>query len=146
MPTVDLNMGSVGKVPEGYFRLSVDKAIYKSNKTKDGKIINLQMSLIDMPDEFEDFENTKVFETASFKPTGLWRVQEVLRAFTGDPWDEDNLSLEIDEDGNVECLQDATAIGLIYADDSYQNRVQPKVKSFFVDDGSIELGANSEED
>lgn len=145
MPEVDLDFGGVGALPdEGYYRLRCDKAVYKQNKTKDGHIINLQMSLIDLPDELDNFENMKVFDNPSFKLAARWKLQEVLGAFTGEDWEEDGMKLEIDDDDNtVPVLTDATAIGLCYHDE-YNGRLQLRVKNYFKDDGTIEIGPSPE--
>ena len=154
MPEIDLDFGSVGQVPEGWFRLTCDKAIFKPNKSKDGYIINLQMRLIDMPEEFEAYENTMVFDNVSMKLAARWRLKDVLSAFTGDDWSDDGMKLQLeceecDEDNcahqkNVPALVDHTAIGLIYGED-YQGRISARVKNYLVDDGAIEFGPDMTE-
>lgn len=151
MPEVDLDFGGVGALPdEGVYRLNCDKAIYKQNKTKDGFIINLQMSLVDMPDDQEDFEGMKVFDNPSIKLAARWKLQEVLQAFTGDPWDEDGLKLEVEceEDcGEDDChhqmvvpvLHEKQALGVCYHDD-YNGRLSLKVRTYLQDDGNVEIG------
>jgi len=155
MPTVDLDFGSVGKIPEGWFRLVCDKALYKPNKSKDGFIANLQMRLIDMPEEFEEFENLSIYDWPSFKLSARWKLQEVLGAFTGENWEEDGMQLEVEceEDcGEDSCphqmvipiLKDATAVGLIYGKE-FDGKVRANVKNYLPDDGTVEFGADMTE-
>jgi hypothetical protein len=155
MPTVSLDFGSVGKVPEGWFRLVCDKAVYKPNKSKDGFIANMQMHLADMPDEFEEFENMKIFDNPSFKLAARWKLQEVLGAFTQEDWTGDGMQLEVvcEEDcGEEDCphqliipiLTDATAVGLIYSEE-YQGRVNARVSRYIPDDGTVEFGSDMTE-
>jgi hypothetical protein len=155
MPTVDLDFGNVGKVPEGWFRLVCDKAVYKPNKAKNGFIANMQMHLVDMPDEFEEYENMKIFDNPSFKLAARWKLQEVLGAFTGEDWEQDGMKLEVEceEDcGEPACehqkviplLQEATAVGLLYADE-YEGRVNARVKRYIPDDGTVQFGPDMTE-
>jgi hypothetical protein len=166
MPSIDLDFGSVGKVPEGYFRLVCDEAEYKQNKSKDGYIINLKMHLTDMPEgclpdtdlEYASFENSAVYDNPSLKPTARWRLQKVLAAFTGEDWEQDGMKLTVVCDENcdqfeetgkcehkklVPLFSDATAVGLIYADD-YNGRILMKVNEYLYDDGNIEFGPKSD--
>ena len=154
MPEVELDFGSVGKVPEGWFRLAVDKAVFKSNKSNDGHIINLQMRLTDMPEDFEQFENMNVFDNASMKLTARKFLKQKLSAITGEDWSEDGMKLEIvcdlcDEDKcshekHVPILEDQTVIGLIYGEE-YQGDLQARVKRWLPDDGSVEFGPDMTE-
>lgn len=140
MPEIDLDFGGVGALPEeGVYRITIDKpAIYKQNKTKDGYIINLQMSLTDMPDEA--FEGMKVFDNPSLKLSARWKLQEVLEAFTQEEWKDDGLKITVNEDNEVEDLPvGTTALGLVYHDD-YNGRLQAKVRNYFPDNGTVEIG------
>src|SRR5688500_4371180 len=112
MPTVDLNFGMVGAIPdEGIYRAECKKAVYKLNKTGDGHIINMQMTLIDMEDD--RFENFAVFDNPSLKVTARWRLKEMLEAFTGEPWTEDNMEIEVDDDNRVPLLEESTCLVLV---------------------------------
>jgi hypothetical protein len=142
MAKLDLDFGGVGALPEeGVYRLTIDKAIVKSNKAKDGKVVNLQMSLTDMPDEA--FEGQKVFDSPSLKLAARWKIKEVLEAFTQKDWDEDGLEIEYDEEtGEIEMLQNLTALGICYHDD-YQGKMNLKVKTYLPDNGQVEIGASA---
>jgi hypothetical protein len=157
MPEIDLDFGSVGKVPEGWFRLVVDKAIFKSNKSRDGYIINLQMRLIDLPSgtmpdtdvEYEQFENMMVFDNASMKLSARKFLQKKLTAITQRDWSEDGMKLKLvcdvcDEDScthekHVPELEEKTVVGLIYGED-YEGTLQARVNRWLPDDGSVEFG------
>lgn len=154
MPEIDLDFGSVGKVPEGWFRLNVDKAVFKPNKSKDGYIINLHMRLIDMPEEFEWAENMMVFDNASMKLSARRFLKQKLSAITGEDWSDDGMKLEIvcdlceeDEcthDKHVPILEDQTVVGLVYGEE-YQGDLQPRVSRWLPDDGSVEFGTDMTE-
>lgn len=152
MPEVDLDFGSVGKMPEdGTYRLHVDAAIFKKNKDKDGFVANLQMSLTDMPDN--TFDGMKVFDSPSFKLSARWKLKEVLDAVTQQDWDEDAMKLEwvceddCDAETFDECphkkhipiLEDTDVLGICYADD-YQGRLSMKVRTYLPDNGVIAIG------
>jgi hypothetical protein len=159
MPEIDLDFGSVGKVPEGWFRLTVDKAIFKPNKSRDGYIINLQMRLIDLPSgnlpgtdtPYEAFENMMVFENASMKLSARKFLQEKLNAITGEDWDADGMKLKVDcglceddscdHEKHVPALEDQTVVGLIIGED-YEGRLQARVSRWLPDDGSVDFGPN----
>ena len=154
MPEVKLDFGSVGKVPEGWFRLTIDKAIFKSNKSNDGYIINLQMRLIDMPDEFEAYDNMMVFDNASMKLSARRFLKQKLSAITQKDWSDDGMALEVscelcdeescDHEKHVPELEDQTVVGLIYAEE-YQGDLQARVRRWLPDDGSVDFGPDMTE-
>jgi hypothetical protein len=139
MPTISLDLGGVGELPEeGVYRIVCDKAVYKQNKSKDGWIGNLQMHLVDMDDE--NFENFKVFDNISFKPTALWRTKEVLEAFTNEEWAEDGMEIDVDdEDNTIIALTDKTCLCVLYHEE-YNGKPQARVKSYLPDNGEVEIG------
>ena len=162
MPVVDLDFGAVGKVPEGWFRVVCDKATFKKNKSGDNYIINMQNHLADMPEgnlpgsevPYEAFENLNIFDNVSFKLSSRWKLQEVLSAFTGEDWEDDNMKLEVecehcDEDGCshdkiVPVLIDQTAVGLVYSE-IYQGKPQARVRRYIPDNGFVEFGPDETE-
>jgi hypothetical protein len=158
MPSVDLNFGDVGKIPEeGTYRYLIDKAIFQQNKSKDGFVVNLQMDLIDSPDE--KFEGHKVFDNPSFKLSARWKLQEVLQAVTQQEWQEDemNIEWECEEDCDAETFEECphkkhvpllegkTVLGISYHYD-YNQRLTLKIKNYLPDNGMVEIGANSPEE
>lgn len=142
MPVLDLNF-AVPPFTEGNYRLVCDKAIYKKNSAGDGFIGNLQMHIEDSP--LEDYEGEKVFDNVSFKTSARWRLQEVLRAFTGENWESDNMELVIDDDNHIEVLENATAIGILYSSE-YNGRQQIRVKNYIPDNGTVEIGLKEEDE
>lgn len=159
---IDLDFGGVNVRPSGWFRLTVDKAIYKSNNAGDGMIINLQMSLTDMPSgcvpdtdiEYEQFEGMMVQDWPSMKPTARWRLAKTLSAITGTEWAEDGMKLNIEceekcdqfeETGKcshtkrVPELEGRTVIGLVQAGE-FEGTPQMKVQRYVEDNGSVEFG------
>lgn len=147
MPTVDLDFGSVGQIPpEGVWRTLCNTATYKKNKAGDGYILDLDVSLIDMPEEHSNFEGFKPFPrpVASFKSSALWKLQEILEAFTGEEWTDDDMKLEIDEDNTVPILAGQTAM-VVYIHDSYNGRATFKANTFMADDGSVTPGEQAGE-
>jgi hypothetical protein len=157
MPTVDLDFGSVDDRPEGWYRLTCAKPVYKKNKAGDGFIINLEMKFTDMPDEWSSFENQKLYDQPSLAISARWKLKEVLEAFTNHPWDEDNMKIEWECEQECEAetydecphtkivpdLVDTTAVGLIYAGE-YKGRINCKVKQYLPDDGTVEIGSTEE--
>lgn len=164
MPTIDLDFGSVDKVPEGWFRLTCDQAILKPNKSKDGYIINLQMHFTDMPAgnlpgtevPYEQFEGSMVYDNPSMKPSARWKLKGILQAFTGEDWDQDGMELEVScveecdtfkEEGkckhnkHVLLFEDTTVAALIYSEE-YEKRTLARVEKYVYDDGQIEFGAS----
>jgi hypothetical protein len=157
MPEVSLDFGSVGAIPEGWFRVVCDKPVYKLNNAKDGHIIEMQMHCIDMPDGFENFENFSVRDWPSLKPSARWKLQEVLSAFTGEDWSEDDMKLEVacvedceishenfdkcPHEKIVPILKDATAVALLVAK-TREGRTNANPTTYLVDDGSVEFGEN----
>lgn len=141
MPTLDLDFGDIGKVPpEGCWRLHINEATYKSNKAKDGFIIELDATFIDMPDDtFEDF---KVFPkpTASLKPTARWKLQQILSAITQEDWTADGMHLEVDEDNKVPALANKTVLA-ICVHDEYNGQTNCKPGTWIPDNGEVTIGA-----
>lgn len=138
MPTISLDFGGVGELPvEGTYRCVCDKAVYKQNKSKDGWIANLQMHLVDMDEEV--FENFKIFDNISFKPTALWRTKEVLEAFTGEEYSEDGMEIEVDDDNLLVALTDKSCLVVIYHEE-YNKKITARVSSYLPDDGQVQIG------
>jgi len=167
MPEIDLDFGGVGQVPEGWFRLTCDKAVYKQNKNKDGWIINLQMHFTDMPEgnlpgtemPYESFENNMVYDNPSLKPNSRWKLKRILEAFTGENFEEDGMKVsytcsvdcdEFEDTGKcqhewvVPMLQGETVVALIKGED-YEGRTLARVEKYIYDDGSTEFGPNMTE-
>jgi hypothetical protein len=160
MPTVDLDFGSVGKVPEGWFRLVCDKAVYKPNNANNGFVANLQMRLVDMPEAFEEFENMSIYDWPSFKLSARWKLQEVLGAFTGENWEDDGMKLEVEceedcEDSHknlakcphqkiIPMLAGLTAVGLITTGE-YNNKPKANIERYIPDDETVQFGPDETE-
>jgi hypothetical protein len=164
MPEIDLDFGGVNVRPSGWFRLTVNKAIYKSNKANDGMLINLQMQLTDMPSgtipdtdvDYEQFEGMMVQDWPSLKPTTRWKLAKVLSAITQKDWVEDGMKLEykceedcdqFSETGKcphtkrVPLLEERTVVGLVEAGE-FEGTPQMKVQRYVEDDGNVEFGPN----
>ena len=141
MPTLDLNFGDVGKVPdEGVWRILINKVIYKPNKAKDGFILDVEAVFKDMDDPaFEDF---KLFPrpTISLKTSARWKLQEFLNAVTQEDWSDDGMQLEVDEDTNeVHSLAGKTVLA-ICVHEEYNKQVNCKPDTWLADDGTTPIG------
>jgi hypothetical protein len=144
MPELSLDFGNVGKVPpDGTYRFTVVKAKVKLNKAKDGKYINFQFALTDSPDEA--FEGHTVWDKGSLKKAGLWRTQEILEAITQEPWQDDDMSLTVNDDDEVEFLHDQTFMASCEQDLDYKGKDVLVIKSYFPDDGTVEIEVATEE-
>jgi hypothetical protein len=165
MPEIDLDFGAVGKVPVGWFRLTVDKAVYRQNRAGTGMVLNLQMHFTDMPAgdlpgtevPYEAFEGNPVYDSPSTGPASRWKLANILSAITQEPWEEDNMKLSYtcEEDCEdfrehekcphtkvVPSLAEATVIAYVVSDD-YTGSPQPKPQKYLADDGSVtEFGAD----
>jgi len=162
MPQIDLDFGGINDVPEGWFRLTVDKAIYKPNKAGTAMVLNLQLHLTDMPPgcipgtetEYEQFENRPVYDSTSMQPQVRWRLQKVLAAITGKDWSEDGMHLDFvcEEDceqfaetekcshnKRIPDLEEKTVVGLVVGEE-YEGNMNLKVKKWVEDNGSVEFG------
>lgn len=142
MPVLDLDFGGVNAIPpEGVWRIHINKATYKSNKAKDGYIIDFDAEWRDL----EDWDGKKVFPNpnASLKPAARWKLQEILSAITQEDWEDDGMQLEVEEqeDGSltVPMLHDKTAL-VIVTHDTYNNRPTISLGTWIRDDGATPIG------
>jgi hypothetical protein len=146
MPTLDLgDFSKIGVLPPvGHYRLQVTKnPKHEPNKKKDGHSFVLKNIIIDSPDEA--FENFPVTAWASTKVAARWKLKEILEAITQEPWDDENVQLELDDDDVLidPALEDRTFIALIEHSDDGKNA---NIKTFFPDDGSVEIGLIAEDE
>jgi hypothetical protein len=144
MAKLDLDFGGINAIPpEGCWRYIINDARVKLNKAKDGHYIELDVMMLDAPDE--KFEGHKPFPKpiVSLKDTARFKLQELLQAVTGDTWEEDGMSLEINDTEDpptVPILIGKTFLG-ISVHEPYQNRINFKVDSYLPDDNSVQIGA-----
>lgn len=136
---IDLDFGKVGQIPrDGTYRFTVVKAKIKTNKAKDGRYINLQLALTDHPSD-EDFEGHTVWDMTSLKKTGLWKTQEFLEAVTQRSWREDGMSLNENDDDELEWLHGETVMASCLQDVDLKEKPILKVQTYYPDDGTVEI-------
>lgn len=144
--TVEIDLGNFAKIgalpPVGTYRFEILGAGHvKPNSKKDGHNIVLPLRIVDSWDE--DFENFNLTIWVSLKTTVRWKLKEALEAMTGEPWDDEETKIRVDDENENQLeyptLSGKTFVGnLVHGNNG--GKPVANVQNFFIDDGSIQLG------
>lgn len=142
MPEVNLgDMSKIGALPPiGTYRFEIlDRGTIKPNSKKDGHNIVLKLRIVDSWDP--DFENYNMTIWCSLKVSVRWKLQEQLRAFTGQPWDDEEATIKVDDEANLTepALMGVKFVGDLTHGDNGGKPVA-NIQNFYYDDGTVEIG------
>jgi hypothetical protein len=96
--SLNLDFGSIGPPPPDVYLFTVSEVEYKKPEGTNAKgqpkspYLNFTHQIVEGP-----HEGKNVWDICSLAPQALWRLQNFLRALTGDPWEDDNMQLEPSE-------------------------------------------------